>query len=72
MFLKIVIFVFAGIYLLRALAPWLFKLLFTKMVKQQQAQQQQTAAAPKSQENNSSQKRNSDDLGEYIDYEEID
>ena len=67
MFLKIVIFVFAGIYLLRALAPWLFKLLFTKMVKQQQ-----TAAAPKSQENNSSQKRNSDDLGEYIDYEEID
>jgi hypothetical protein len=66
---KIIFIFLCLVYLLRLLSPFLFKLLFTSVVKkaasQQQAKPSQSSAKPKQD------KTSSDSLGDYIDYEEV-
>ncbi|MDG1263333.1 MAG: DUF4834 domain-containing protein [Flavobacteriaceae bacterium] len=68
--LEFILIIFAVIFLLRKLAPWIIRFFLGrlfKMAQRQQSQQQQKAKT-----NTKKPKTNSEDLGEYIDYEEID
>ena len=62
MFLKFFLFFLGGIYLLRLLSPFLFKLMFSSLANKAQSSEPQKK--PKK-------KKASDTLGEYIDYEEV-
>jgi len=63
--LKFLLFFLGGIYLLRLLSPFLFKLMFSSLVKKANKAQ---SSKPKKK---SKKKKASDTLGEYIDYEEV-
>jgi hypothetical protein len=63
--LKFLLFFLGGIYLLRLLSPFLFKLLFSSIAKK--ANQAQSSESKKK----AKKKKPSDTLGEYIDYEEV-
>lgn len=69
---KFLFILLAFVYLLRALSPFLFKQLFSSIAKKAEA----AAAKEQMKQERKSQKDKSrtppDDLGEYIDYEEID
>ena len=65
MLLKFLLFFLGGIYLLRLLSPFLFKLMFSSLVKKANKAQ---SSEPKKK---SKKKKASDTLGEYIDYEEV-
>ena len=70
MLFKIIFIFLCVVYLIRLLSPFLFKLLFSSVVKKATAQQ-----APKANQSNTKTKQHktaSDSIGEYIDYEEID
>jgi len=63
---KFVLFFLGGVYLLRLLSPFLFRLLFSSLIKK--TAKNESSQKPK----NSSKKKNiSDTLGEYIEYEEV-
>tara|TARA_Y100000996_G_C22162168_1_gene495052 strand:+ start:299 stop:505 length:207 start_codon:yes stop_codon:yes gene_type:complete len=63
--LKFLLFFFGGIYLLRLLSPFLFKVLLSSLIrKANQSTPQKTSKKPKN-------KTVSDSLGEYVDYEEM-
>jgi hypothetical protein len=63
--LKFLLFFLGGIYLLRLLSPFLFKLMFSSLAKKaNKAQSSEPQKKPKK-------KKASDSLGEYIDYEEV-
>jgi hypothetical protein len=64
---KIIIIFLCVVYLLRLLSPFLFKLLFSSLVKKAATQRepQQPQSNPKQN------KTSSDSIGEYIDYEEV-
>ncbi len=61
---KFLLIVFALVYLLRAAAPFLFKLLFSNLVRQREKKE---AKQPTSKKKDNA----TEGLGEYIDYEEI-
>ena len=64
--LKILLFIFGGVYLLRLISPFLFKLLISSILKKyNQTPQNETKKEKKK-------KTSSDTIGEYIDYEEVD
>jgi|TARA_B100001057_G_scaffold50612_1_gene45073 hypothetical protein len=66
-FFKFLLFFLGGIYLLRLVSPFLFKLLITRLIRKN------TRNAPnKSPKSPTKKKTTSDSLGEYIDYEEVD
>lgn len=65
MLLKFLLFFLGGIYLLRLLSPFLFKLMFSSLAKKVNKAQ---SSEPKKK---SKKKKASDTLGEYIDYEEV-
>ena len=67
MFFKFLLFFIGGIYLLRLISPFLFKLLISSILKK--ANQVPPKNDPKPQ---TKKKTGSDSLGEYIDYEEVD
>ena len=69
MHFKIIIIFLCVVYLLRLLSPFLFKLLFSSLVKKAATQRepQQPQSNPKRKQN----KTSSDSIGEYIDYEEV-
>jgi hypothetical protein len=64
---KFLLFFLGGIYLLRLISPFLFKLMISSLVKKAntQAQKKEPPTPPKT-------KSPSDSMGEYIDYEELD
>ena len=65
MLLKFLLFFLGGIYLVRLLSPFLFKLMFSRLAKKaNKAQSSEPKKKPKN-------KKASDTLGEYIDYEEV-
>ncbi len=64
--LKFLLIVFGGIYLLRLIFPFLFKLLISNVLKKH------NKVPPNNTNKESSKKTTSDTLGEYIDYEEVD
>ena len=65
MLLKFLLFFLGGIYLVRLLSPFLFKLMFSSLAKKaNKAQSSEPKKKPKN-------KKTSDTLGEYIDYEEV-
>ncbi len=67
MFFKFLLFFLGGIYLLRLISPFLFKLLITRLIRKN------TSNAPnKSPKSHTKKKPTSESLGEYIDYEEVD
>ena len=65
MLLKFLLFFLGGIYLLRLLSPFLFKLMSSSLAKKANKAQ---SSEPKKK---SKKKKASDTLGEYIDYEEV-
>ena len=69
MLFKIIIIFLCVVYILRLLSPFLFKLLFSSLVKKAATQRepQQPQSNPKPKQN----KTSSDSIGEYIDYEEV-
>ncbi len=67
MFFKFLLFFLLGIYLLRLISPFLFKLLISSLLKK--TNQGSSNNNPKPQ---TKKKTTSDSLGEYIDYEEVD
>ena len=69
---KFLLIFLAFVYLLRALSPFLFKQLFSTVAKKAQAAaaKEQMKKKPKSKKEKPG--KPSDDIGEYIDYEEID
>lgn len=67
MFFKFLLFFILGIYVLRLISPFLFKLLISSILKK--ANQVPPKNDPKTQ---TKKKTGSDSLGEYIDYEEVD
>ena len=69
MLFKIIIIFLCVVYLLRLLSPFLFKLLFSSLVKKAATQRepQQPQSNPKPKQN----KTSPDSIGEYIDYEEV-
>ena len=67
MFFKFLLFFLGGIYILRLISPFLFKLLISSVLKK--ANQAPPKNDPKPQRKK---KKGSDSLGEYIDYEEVD
>jgi hypothetical protein len=66
-FFKFLLFFLGGIYVLRLISPFLFKLLISSVLKK--ANQGPPKNDPKPQ---TKKKTGSDSLGEYIDYEEVD
>ncbi len=71
--LEFILIFFALIYLLRKLAPWILRFFISRFfvkVKEQQSQHQKNQYSSKTNPNKT--KSSSEDLGEYIDYEEID
>lgn len=69
MLFKIIIIFLCVIYLLRLLSPFLFKLLFSSLVKK--AATRREPQQPKSNPKPKQYKTSSDSIGEYIDYEEV-
>ncbi|MBF11157.1 MAG: DUF4834 domain-containing protein [Flavobacteriaceae bacterium] len=63
--LKFLLFFFGGIYLLRLLSPFLFKVLLSSLIRK--ANQSKPPKTSKKRKN----KTVSDSLGEYVDYEEM-
>ena len=67
MFFKFLLFFLGGIYILRLISPFLFKLLISSLLKKT------NQVPPKNdQKTQTKKKTGSDSLGEYIDYEEVD
>lgn len=64
---KFILIFIGGIYLLRFISPFLFKLMLSSFVKKanSQAQKKETKSQKKT-------KSSTDSIGEYIDYEELD
>ncbi len=69
MLFKIIIIFLCVVYLLRLLSPFLFKLLFSSLVKK--AATQREPQQPQSYQKTKQNKTSSDSIGEYIDYEEV-
>ena len=70
--LEFILIFFALILLLRKLAPWILRFFMSRLFKKVQEQQSQQKDQPKTTTNPKKTKTSSKDLGEYIDYEEID
>ena len=70
--LEFILIFFALILLLRKLAPWILRFFMSRLFKKVQEQQSQHRDQPKTRTNPKKTKTSSKDLGEYIDYEEID
>ena len=70
--LEFILIFFALILLLRRLAPWILRFFMSRLFKKVQEQQSQQKDQPKTTTNSKKTKTSSKDLGEYIDYEEID
>jgi hypothetical protein len=64
---KFLLLFFGGIYLLRLISPFLFKLILSNFIKKANNQKYKTQASPPKKT-----KSPSDTMGEYIDYEELD
>jgi len=65
-FFKFLLFFLGGIYVLRLISPFLFKLLISSLLKKT------NQVPPKNDQKPRKKKTGSDSLGEYIDYEEVD
>lgn len=65
--LKFFLLFLGGIYLLRLISPFLFKLMLSSFVKKASAHSQKKEPTPPKKS-----KSPSDTMGEYIDYEELD
>jgi len=65
--LKFLLLFLGGIYLLRLISPFLFKLMLSSFVKKASTQKQKKETPPPKKT-----KSPSDTIGEYIDYEELD
>ncbi|MDA7777921.1 hypothetical protein N9H57_00810 [Flavobacteriaceae bacterium] len=65
--LKFLLLFLGGIYLLRLISPFLFKLMLSSFVKKTSNQKQKKETPPPNKT-----KPPSDTIGEYIDYEELD
>ena len=65
--LKFLLLFLGGIYLLRLISPFLFKLMLSSVVKKANAQTHKKEQTPPKKT-----KSPSDTMGEYIDYEELD
>tara|TARA_Y100000389_G_C17316744_1_gene440865 strand:- start:501 stop:710 length:210 start_codon:yes stop_codon:yes gene_type:complete len=65
--LKFLLIFLGGIYLLRLISPFLFKLILSSFIKKASKQQRNTTSPP-----SKNTKSPSDTMGEYIDYEELD
>jgi len=65
---KFILLFLGGVYLLRLISPFLFKMMLTSFIKKSQEQNENntTSTPPKKS------KSPSDTLGEYVDYEELD
>jgi len=65
---KFILLFLGGVYLLRLISPFLFKMMLTSFIKKSQEQNEKntTSTPPKKS------KSPSDTLGEYVDYEELD
>ena len=71
--LEFILIFFALILLLRRLAPWILRFFMSRLFRKVQEQQSQQRDQPKTTTTNPKKaKTSSKDLGEYIDYEEID
>lgn len=70
--LEFILIFFALIFLFRRLAPWILRFFMIRLFKKVQEQQTEQQKQSKSTTNPNKTKKSSDDLGEYIDYEEID
>jgi len=64
---KFLLIFLGGIYLLRLISPFLFKLMLSSFVKKANTQAQKKQSPPPKKT-----KSPSDSMGEYIDYEELD
>ena len=67
MFLNFLLFFLGGIYVLRLISPFLFKLLISSLLKKTNQVPPKNDQKPRTKK-----KTGSDSLGEYIDYEEVD
>ena len=67
MFFKFLLFFLVGIYILRLISPFLFKLLISSVLKKANKVPPKNDPKPQTKK-----KTDSDSLGEYIDYEEVD
>ncbi len=70
--LEFILIFFALILLLRRLTPWILRFFMSRLFKKVQEQQSQQQGQTKTATNPKKTKTSSKDLGEYIDYEEID
>ena len=70
--LEVILIFFALILLLRRLTPWILRFFMSRLFKKVQEQQSQQQDQTKTATNPKKTKTSSKDLGEYIDYEEID
>jgi len=70
--LEFILIFFALILLLRRLTPWILRFFMSRLFKKFQEQQSQQQGQTKTATNPKKTKTSSKDLGEYIDYEEID
>jgi len=70
--LEFILIFFALILLLRRLTPWILRFFMSRLFKKVQEQQSQQQGQTKTATNPKKTKTFSKDLGEYIDYEEID
>lgn len=71
--LEFILIFFALILLLKRLTPWILRFFMSRLFKKVQEQQSQQRDQPKTTTTNPNKaKTSSKDLGEYIDYEEID
>jgi len=66
-FFKFLLFFLGGIYVLRLISPFLFKLLISGLLKKTNQVPSKNDQKPRTKK-----KTGSDSLGEYIDYEEVD
>ena len=69
MIFKIIFIFLCVVYLLRLLSPFLFKLLFSSIVKK--ATSNQGSNKHQSNTNPKQNKTSSESIGEYVDYEEV-
>lgn len=65
---KFILLFLGGIYLLRLISPFLFKLMISSFIKKTHAEAQKNAP-PQTPEKK---KSPADSMGEYVDYEELD
>lgn len=70
--LEFILIFFALIFLLRRLAPWILRFLMARLFKKVQEQQSKQQKQRKETTASIKTPKSSEDLGEYIDYEEID